>query len=45
MTRRFSGGRISGLALNAALVSPVAGAWVQDRPVSLLTDPSPCVVP
>lgn len=45
MTRRFSGGRISGLGLNVVLAAPVAGTWVQDRPVSLLTDPSPCVVP
>ena len=45
LTRRFSGGRISGLGLNVSLASPVVGAWMQDRPVSLLTDPSPCVVP
>ncbi|WP_397607112.1 FG-GAP-like repeat-containing protein [Silanimonas sp.] len=45
MTRRFNGSRISGLALNAQLASPLSGTWVQDRPVSLLTDPSPCVVP
>jgi hypothetical protein len=45
MTRRFSGSRISGLGLNALLAAPLSGSWVQDRPVSLLTDPSPCVAP
>lgn len=45
MTRRFAGNRISGLALNAQFAAPLSGTWVQDRPVSLLTEPSPCVVP
>ena len=45
MTRRFNGGSITGLALNAQLAPPLSGTWVQDRPVSLLTNPSPCLVP
>lgn len=45
LTRRSSGGVFTGLGLDASFGAPVAGSWVQDRPVSLLTASSPCVVP
>ena len=33
--------------IDAELIEPVrqGGSWIQDRPVTLLTDPSPCTVP
>lgn len=45
LRRRFTGSAISGLGLNATLGGWLEGTWVQDRPVVLLTDPSPCTVP
>ena len=45
LTRRTSGGAFTGLGLDTTFVAPVTGTWVQDRPVSLLTASSPCVVP
>lgn len=45
MSRRFTGGRISALDLDVNLVPPLTGRWLQARPVQLLTDSSPCVVP
>lgn len=45
LTREFANGSLSRLAIDAELLAPVEGSWIQDRPVTLLTDPSPCLVP
>ena len=47
LAREFTGGAISRLGIDAELIEPVrqGGSWIEDRPVSLLTDASPCTVP
>lgn len=47
LAREFTGGAITRLGIDAELIEPVrqGGSWIQDRPVVLLTDPSPCTVP
>lgn len=47
LTREFTGGAITRLGIDAEMLEPVrqGGSWVQDRPVTLLTEASPCIVP
>lgn len=45
LSRRFTGGVLTGLGLDVTLGGWTEGQWKQDRPVVLLTDPSNCTVP